>query len=156
MEERKEFNRCLYCFAEKEAPGPCPACGYEDGLCDFPTWCLPMGTILRGRYLIGQVLSSTETEICYLCWDFLRQQKLQVVEYFPRDLVTRDSTHGPDVICIPGQEEAVEAGKERFFQKAKLFYNCVSRVEQIYMDFMVRNHTCYYVRTHRDDHPAET
>ena len=149
METCDTFDRCIYCFAEKEEPGPCPKCGYEDGLCDPPGWWLSPGTVLKGRYLVGRHVSSTAKELHYLGWDLQRECTVEVVEYYPAQLVTRDITHCEDISCIPGNEEALDAGRQQYFEKAKLFYQCVSRVEELNMDFFVRNNTCYYVREKR-------
>lgn len=150
-----KFDRCIYCFAVTDASGACPVCGYENGLCDFPGWWLPPGTILKGRYVVGRYLNGTSQELCYLGWDLDRELLVEVVEYFPESMVTRDITHSEDVICRPGREREVEAGKQAFFEKAKLFYHCVSRVEGIWMDFFTRNDTCYYVRKRRQKSPQQ-
>ena len=140
------FDRCIYCFAPKDEPGPCSRCGYENGLCDPPGWWLSPGTILKGRYMVGRHLSGTPEELCYLGWDLGTDMKVEIVEFYPQELVTRDITHCEAVSCLPGKEQAFDAGKQKFFEKAKLYYNCVSRVNTLVMDFFVRNETCYYVR----------
>lgn len=142
----RRFDRCIYCFAPKDEPGPCPRCGYDNGLCDPPGWWLLPGTVLKGRYMVGRHLTGNETELCYLGWDLAKDTQVEIVEYFPADMVTRDITHSETLSCLPGCEEALEKGKQAFFEKAKLFYNCVIRVEELMMDFFVRNNTCYYVR----------
>lgn len=145
------FDRCTYCFAPKSNPGVCPHCGYDNGLCDPPGWWLSPGTVLKGRYVAGRHLNSTSDEITYLGWDLREKVIVEVVEYFPEGLVTRDITNSEDVQTIPGNEEAVEKGRQAFFEKAKLFYTCVIRVEEeLMMDFFVRNNTCYYVRKRKD------
>lgn len=140
------FDRCIYCFAPKDKPGPCGSCGYDNGLCDPPGWWLSPGTVLKGRYMVGRHLADTPEELCYLGWDLRQEIPVEVVEYFPAAMVTRDITHSEAVSCMPGNEAALEEGKQAFFEKAKLFYHCVSRVEELMMDFFVRNGTCYYVR----------
>lgn len=140
------FNRCIYCFAPKDEPGPCSRCGYENGLCDPPGWWLSPGTILKGRYMVGRHLNGTPEELCYLGWDLGADMQVEIVEFYPQDLVTRDITHCETISCLPGKEQAFDGGKQKFFEKAKLYYNCVSRVNTLVMDFFVRNATCYYVR----------
>lgn len=140
------FDRCIYCFAPKDEPGPCSRCGYENGLCDPPGWWLSPGTILKGRYMVGRHLTGTAEELCYLGWDLGADMQVEIVEFYPQELVTRDITHCETVSCLPGKEQAFDAGKQKFFEKAKLYYNCVSRVNTLVMDFFVRNETCYYVR----------
>ena len=148
-----DFGRCVYCFAEKTENGPCGCCGYDHGLCDSPVWWLAPGTVLKGRYVIGQPRKSSSTELSYLGWDLERETLVQIVEYYPKTLVTRDITASDGVSCIPGQEWQMEAGRQAFFEKAKLFYHCVSRVQALEMDFFVRNGTCYYVRAAKQIRP---
>lgn len=149
------FDRCIYCFAPKAEPGACPSCGYENGLCDPPGWWLSPGTILKGHYMVGRHLSGTSSELCYLGWNLSTDTQVEIVEYFPEALVTRDITYSADVSCVPGNEDAFESGKQAFFEKAKLYYTCVSRVEDLVMDFFVRNNTCYYVRKRNNGKKTE-
>jgi len=146
MGKVEHFNRCIYCFEKKTAPGSCPVCGYDNGLCDPPGWWLSPGTVLKGHYVVGKHIASTPTEITYLGWDIWMNHDVEVVEYFPEAWVKRDITDSETVSSIPGCEAQIEAGRQAFFEKAKLFYRCVSRVEELTMDFFVRNNTCYYVR----------
>lgn len=147
MKRVREFERCIYCFEKRENPkGVCPYCGYENGFCDMPVWWLSPGTILKGRYVIGKPLKNTDTELTYLGWDLQRKWRVEITEYFPVSWVTRDITVSDKVSCIPGHEKALETGKQSFFEKAKLYYQCISRVEPSDMNFFVRNDTCYYVR----------
>lgn len=150
MGNNNTFERCIYCFAPKTEQDECPHCGYENGLCDMPGWWLTPGTVLKGRYVTGRNLNSTDTEITYLAWDLAQEKTVEIVEYFPEGSVTRDITHADEVVTIPGCEAAVETGRQAFFEKAKLFYNCVSRVEKdMTMDFFLRNNTCYYALKRR-------
>jgi len=153
MGQTDVFKRCIYCFAPKDTQGPCQVCGYENGLCSPPGWWLSPGTVLKGRYVVGRGLDSSQTQITYLGWDLRQGCTVEVVEYFPEAYVKRDITNSDDVCCIPGCGEALESGRQAFFEKAKLFYTCVSRVEELVMDFFVRNNTCYYVRKKREISP---
>lgn len=145
MGNENTFDRCVYCFAPKGEDGVCYKCGYESGLCDLPGWWLSPGTVLKGRFLVGKNLSSDSNQIRYLGWDLDQEKTVEIMEYFPRQLVTRDITYSSEVVTVPGCEDKVEKGRQEFFEKAKLFYNCVTRVEEIMMDFFIRNNTCYYV-----------
>lgn len=146
MGKSAEFDRCVSCFAPGPGPGPCPVCGYEARVCGDPCWWLIPGTLLKGRYVVGRSVSCTSAQIKYLGWDLERDAVVEVVEYFPRELVTRDVTHCDDMVCIPGREGAVDSGARKFWEKVRLYAQCVglSRI-----DFFFRNNTCYYVRAPR-------
>ena len=151
MKEIQEFGRCIYCFAEKSTEEQvniesCPKCGYSNGICDMPVWWLTPGTILKGNYMVGKPLEEKEDELTYLGWNIKGGFEVEITEYYPKAIVRRDITVSEQVNCIPDREDNFEKGKEGFFQKAKLFYKCVSRVKPLEMNFFVRNNTCYYVR----------
>ena len=170
MKQIQEFNRCVYCFQEIERKTQmvvntssgseyrekkksdlesdfiCPVCGYANGFCALPGWWLSPGTILKGRYVVGKPLEETDTELTYLGWDLKQEKFMEITEYFPKEYLKRDITVSDMASCIPGKEEELEQGRQKFFEKAKLFYQCVSRVETLDMDFFFRNETCYYVR----------
>lgn len=121
-------------------------CGYDNGLCCPPGWWLTPGTVLKGRYVVGKNLKSTPVELSYLGWDLQESCEVKIVEYFPEGVITRDITHSEQISCIPGKEAAFQKGCQEFYEKVKLFYDCISRVEEAKVDFFVRNGTCYYVR----------
>ncbi len=60
--------RCACCMHEKTAPGPCVHCGSEtDPVQDFA--CLPLHTVLNGRYYIGMPIRRTGESNVYLAFD---------------------------------------------------------------------------------------
>ena len=146
MAENEVFDRCIYCFAPKPHPGPCEKCGYDNGLCCPPGWWLTPGTVLKGRYVVGKHRKSTQTELTYLGWDLQESCYVQIVEFFPEGLITRDITHSEQVSCIPGNREEFEDGCRAFREKAMLYSDCVSQPGAPALDLFTRNGTCYYVR----------
>ncbi len=168
-EKIEMFHRCIYCFAPMEelpdrdeeeefhdgGPSnvPCPVCGYQNGLCLTQVWWLAPGTLLKGWYIVGRLLKESETELEYLGWDLKRGCTVEVHECYPRNLLQRDNTLSEQVNCLSGREQEFEQEKQRFFEKAKFYYQCVRRVEKKYMDFFARNNTCYYVRDQKKELP---
>lgn len=127
-------------------------CGYEPGACDLPARWLPPGSVLKGRFVTGKVLRHNPNQIVYYGWDLEGEQTVDIVEYFPTELVTRDITFSEDVVVIPGREAQVEAGRQDFSQRARFFYQCISQGEKEnpLLDFFFRNNTCYYVMKRAD------
>lgn len=140
------FARCIYCFAPKEESGPCPVCGYDNGLCCPPAWWLMPGTLLKGRYVVGRHLRSDLTELTYLGWDLQEEQMMEITEFYPEGCVTRDITHCETVSCIPGRRSILEQRQANFVDKAKRIYRSAGQAERWHMDLFARNETCYYVR----------
>ena len=55
---------------------PCPHCGYDCS--GQPSYALPLGTILRGRYLVGKVLGQGGFGLTYIGWDLALNRKIAV------------------------------------------------------------------------------
>lgn len=140
MDER--FDRCIYCFAPRQE-GICPACGEPAPA----AWQLRPGMILKGRYMAGSPLSETAECIHYRGWDLVKDVPVEIGEFYPKALVTRNAAGA--VVCAAGREAELEAGKQAFFQRVKLFYDCASPNSKAALDFFPRNGTCYYVRKPR-------
>ena len=80
---------CYGCFREKPDDAPaCPHCGFS-GEAEQPFLALPMGTVLRGRYLVGRVLGVGGFGITYLGYDLVLEIRVAVKEYMPSGLATR-------------------------------------------------------------------
>ena len=140
MDER--FDRCIYCFAPRQE-GVCPACGEPASA----AWQLRPGMILKGRYMAGSPLSEMAECIHYRGWDLVKDVPVEIGEFYPKALVTRNAAGA--VVCAAGREAELEAGKQAFFQRVKLFYDCASPNSKASLDFFPRNGTCYYVRKPR-------
>lgn len=111
-------------------------------------WLLP-GTILKGRYVIGRVLREEPCELVYLGWDTLRKQKVELHEYYPKEYLQRDITASEDTVCLPGKEAVFESGLQQFFERVRLYYQCMSRVdEDVNTEFFLRNGTGYYTKAY--------
>ena len=70
----------------------CPYCGFsESGYKQNPR-CLPLNTILAGKYLVGKVLGEGGFGITYMGYDLNMKTRIAIKEYFPVELVSRDTT----------------------------------------------------------------
>lgn len=134
------FHRCPHCFAPLTETGTCTACGEQEAA---PNRLRP-GTILKGRYMAGDALSQSPEDIRYRGWDLAKNTQVEIAEFFPQSLVTRDNSQC--VVCPCEHKAEFEAGKQAFFERAKQFYDCLKASSRETMDFFVRNDTCYYVR----------
>ena len=117
-----EFKGCYYCeCCLKEYPegaGECPDC---KGVSSKPIAdALPAGTVLAGRYLIGNPLGRGAFGITYLAMDTTLQRKTAVKEYAPQGKCSREGFH-----LFPEGEQngkVFEAEKARFWNEAAITF----------------------------------
>lgn len=84
-----ERKLCMGCMKEKVDGKYCENCGFSEDTYRVPPNCLPLYTILNGRYLVGKVIGEGNFEITYLGWDSSFKRKVVIKEYYPVSLVTR-------------------------------------------------------------------
>ena len=70
----------------------CPECGRAYGSVNAETFALKPGTILEGKYLVGEMLGQGGFGITYIGFDLLLEQKVAIKEYYPMStgMVSRD------------------------------------------------------------------
>ena len=137
-------KRCPSCL--REYVGERCSCGYpEKG--QNASHQLPVGTVLRGRYMIGKALGQGGFGITYLAWDKLMQTAVAVKEFYPGGTVFRKSATSLAVEC--GTEEIIphyEYSKERFLREAGALvkFKDIPEIVDI-LDFAEENNTAYIV-----------
>lgn len=109
--------RCLSCFNEYEDSNICPFCGKEPLKQKEPIDLMP-GTILAGRYLIGENVGTGGFGIIYRSFDLKFETVIAVKEYYPRRIVTRAAGTKDIIVNTKGREE-YEYRKKRFLAEAR-------------------------------------
>ena len=61
----------------------CPECGRAYGSANAESFALKPGTILEGKYLVGEMLGQGGFGITYIGFDLLLEQKVAIKEYYP-------------------------------------------------------------------------
>ena len=142
-----EFTRCFRCM-EKTNTYPCPSCGYDARGNRPKEYALLPGTILNGKYVVGDMLGQGGFGITYVGWDLALESKVAIKEYYPAGQVIRDNATGSLLhwLSTPQSETARNAGREMFLKEARKLSR-VSGIPQVVRvrDLFQENDTAYIV-----------
>ncbi len=144
--------RCKNCFQEyNEDFGLCPLCGYADGEPPEKPFCLSPGTVIAGRYIIGQELNSGGFGIVYKAWDKKLDTVLAIKEYYPSGLVNRQPGSTDVMLVATKREREFVYGKTRFLEEARNLakFSDHKNIVNVY-DFFESNNTAYIVMEYLD------
>ena len=101
------------------------------------TYGLPLESIVGGRYLIQKVRRVQEDQIVYLAADLVEKKQVELIEYFPQELVTRNGAGGEEnVTVLPGGQEKLQ---QQIRQFEKEHDNTVRDHHTVYAVSKVRN-----------------
>lgn len=145
MIEIKGRHVCENCFEETE-DSACPRCGYAPGESAVDHSMLVPGSVLLGKYIVGQVIGKGGFGVTYLAYDTVRDKKVAIKEYFPYGIARR-SAESPRVCVTSGENsEIFELGAEKFYEEAKLVsrFNGSPDIVAVY-EFFYENDTVYLV-----------
>ncbi len=84
------MKRCIYCLSEcPDNADSCVICGFN-GISDkeFKN-CLPVGTKLCNRYVLGGVISKEKAFVSYYAFDHQLKQRVKIFEYLHEKLMYR-------------------------------------------------------------------
>ena len=113
------MDRCLSCFEECEnSYAFCPYCGHPRITRPREPIHLVPGTILAGRYIIGESIGSGGFGIVYRAWDQKLETTVAVKEFFVSRLVTR-AVGQSEVIVNRKSMQEYRYRKERFLAEAR-------------------------------------
>lgn len=103
------------------------------------------GTILHGRYTVGEVLGNGGFGITYFGQDNSLQMKVAIKEFFPRALVTRNNTISENVECINSQE-LFENEKSKVIKEARILAKFAKTPGIVnVLEYFEENNTAYIV-----------
>ena len=128
--------------------------GYDLNSKKQNTRCLAVNTILEGKYLVGPVIGQGGFGITYVGYDLNMETKIAIKEYFPVELVSRDTTtmHGDRVLSLSGEKSLTyKDGLKKYVAEAQN----VSQFSEIpgvvsVKDFFYANETAYIVMEYID------
>ena len=136
---------CPFCIGElPPAATVCPHCGKILEGCN-PAGCLPVGTVLAGRYTVGEMRSLDGEGVLYSGVENLGAFRVTIKEYLP---VTLSAERGADCILRPKQ------GSEVLFKTTRMdfadLYRAIQRITpasglEAVLDVVEANNTVYAV-----------
>ena len=133
--------------------GRCPCCGFDLSAYQQNPRCLPLNTILAGKYLVGKVLGEGGFGITYMGYDLNMKTRIAIKEYFPVELVSRDTTRrteggGSDrVISLSGEKsKTYQQGLKKYVDEARNVsqFSGTPGIVSV-KDFFYENDTAYIV-----------
>ncbi|WP_024734733.1 PASTA domain-containing protein [Enterocloster asparagiformis] len=145
-------RRCMGCMElYEETLERCPHCGYVHGTPAKEAYHILPGSLLAGRYIVGQVLGFGGFGVTYIGYDQVLQQKVAIKEYLPSDFATRMPQQEDVTIYSGEKEEQFLAGREKFVEEARRLAKFQSQpgIVQIY-DCFETNRTAYIIMEYLD------
>lgn len=141
---------CFGCMKNKGYEQVCPHCGYINGTKELP-FSLKEGTVLSGRFVIGNVLKTGREFITYLGFDQSFLQTVLVVEYYPEKQVQRDARYTAKVTMRENQNEKVNAERKLFLEEGVLLTKQagLSNTESAYQ-ILEANNTAYIIMEYNE------
>ena len=131
----------------------CPFCGFDPSAYRQNPRCLPLNTVLAGKYLVGKVLGEGGFGITYMGYDLNMKTRIAIKEYFPVELVSRDTTRlseggGSDrVISLSGEKsKTYRQGLQKYVDEARSVsqFSGTPGIVSV-KDFFYENDTAYIV-----------
>lgn len=140
-------KRCYGCMQPIGSESVCPHCGFDSRKTPNTPQQLPLGTVLRGQYLVGKALGQGGSGITYLGWDRYQNMAVAIREYYPAGMAMRKSLRDQSVILCPGADAAsFRNGLDRFQKEARILAGLshVPELARVYQSFQ-ENNTAYTV-----------
>ena len=117
-----EIRRCMKCMHALAAGETfCSECGRPYGSVETEPFALKPGTILDGKYLVGEMLGQGGFGITYIGFDLLLEQKVAIKEYYPMStgMVNRENSTTVVWSSAVMQKSGMEKGFDSFLKEAR-------------------------------------
>jgi len=142
------INRCWNCMEDLGEKDVCPHCGFDPDRQRGASYALRPNTILRGKYLVGNVLGRGGYGITYIGFDLTLEMKVAIKEYFPADKAMRNSDRSNALIWRQSDDpgDSWRNGCVQFLSEARKMARINSIPEIVSVrDTFEENNTAYIV-----------
>ena len=126
----------------------CPECGRPYGSVKAESFALKPGTILDGKYLVGEMLGQGGFGITYIGFDLLLEQKVAIKEYYPMStgMVSRENSTTVVWSSAVMQKSGMEKGFDSFLKEARKMAKLRSIPSVVGVNSVfIQNETAYIV-----------
>ncbi len=137
-------NLCMNCMCELNDEVQCPHCGCDVDSPQFAP-CLPLKTIIGGKYVIGRVISSNNEGSTYMALDLEGEAIVIIREFYPNAICER----GDDGVTVVANESC----EENYIKCLNMFKEMWSKLAGVrgfsaqipVLDIVEANNTAYSV-----------
>ena len=138
-------NYCMKCMRKLGDSPVCGRCGYDNSLpSNAEPYHIAPGTVLAGKYLIGNVIGEGGFGITYVGLNVTLSKRVAIKEFYPSGAANRADSD--NVIITRGKESFFQKGVQRFLDEAK---NVAAFGEEDgivdIVDYFQANNTAYIV-----------
>ncbi len=142
---------CLGCFEPLNGFDVCCHCGWHQDAVPEHAYHLKPGTILQGRYIVGNSVGMGGFGITYKAWDANLNTLVAIKEFYPAGLVSRVPGEKELVIFSGDKEEQFHGAMTRFLAEAKTMAKFTGHPNIVHVfDFFQENQTAYIVMEYLD------
>lgn len=138
------------CQGKSPADVYCTVCGFREYK-KREERALPIGAVLRSRYIIGRILGTGGFGITYLAYDNCDRNRYAIKEYFPAEWAMREMYTHRVIPSSHSKERLYHHGREVFSREAD-FLAKLTNIPHIVSvkDYFVENGTAYMVMEYLD------
>lgn len=137
---------CARCFSPTDKDNICKRCGFSneyEQLQRSGSRALPLMTVLKERYLLGQVLGEGGFGITYVAYDMATQRRVAVKEYFPTEICRRNARGELSPVRNP---DSYRRGVQHFYDEAQTLQKLQRCPSVVNVEgFFKENNTAYLV-----------
>ncbi len=145
-------NYCIKCMRELESSPVCRFCGRDNSKPSLAEpYHLKPGTLLCGRYLVGEAIGEGGFGITYIGLHTTLSKRVAIKEFYPSGAANRTNAVSEEIIITRDKQAFFRKGVESFLQEAK---NIASFPDEDgivdVIDYFQENNTAYIVMEYLD------
>ena len=151
------MKRCVYCLSEcPDNATSCTVCGFGGVMEKQFDNCLPTGTRLNSRYVLGGVFSKEKVFVSYYAFDTKTSRRVKISEYLNEKLIYR---HSGELIIKYHNEKCMARGDKEisaYYAHYKKFCAASENTALNFIDCFAENSTFYFVNSIENGSPLSS